>query len=73
MTSPQDYVAVAMPPRAKIPEPGAVDNKWQSDVYSMQDRDLWLAIRQAFLLLVDAIERRWGICPRTSEIRRAAK
>ena len=31
---------------------------------------LWLAIRQALLMIVDAIERTLGIAPRTSEMRR---
>lgn len=75
MTSPQDYVVVPMPPHAKIQEPGAVDKAGQSDVYYQQDRDrdLWQAIRQSLLLQVDAIERRLGICPRTSEIRRLSR
>jgi hypothetical protein len=30
---------------------------------------LWLAIRQALLMVVDAIERFLGIAPRTSELR----
>ena len=50
-----------------------IDAKGETGVYYQQDRDLWAAIRQALLLIVDAIERRLGICPRTSEIRRAAK
>jgi len=35
----------------------------------MDDRALWLAIRQALLMIVDAIERRYGLA-RTSEIRK---
>jgi hypothetical protein len=35
----------------------------------MSDRDLWLAVRQALLLIVDAIERRWGLA-RTSQERK---
>ena len=34
------------------------------------DRDLWLGIRQALLLAVDAIERWLGIVPRTAELRK---
>lgn len=36
----------------------------------MTDRDLWLKIRQALLMVVDAIERYVGIEPRTAELRR---
>jgi hypothetical protein len=35
------------------------------------DRTLWLAIRQALLMIVDAIERAQGITPRTAELRRS--
>jgi hypothetical protein len=35
----------------------------------MTDRDFWLVIRQALLLIVDAIERKWCISPRTAELR----
>ena len=73
MTNPQNYVAVAMPAHAKVPEPEAVDMEGEKGLYYQQDRELWLAIRQSHLLQVDAIERRLGICPRTSEIRRQAK
>lgn len=34
----------------------------------MSDRDFWILIRQALLMLVDAIERKWNL-PRTSVIR----
>ena len=37
------------------------------------DRDFWLQIRQALLMMVDAIERVARIEPRTSELRREAK
>ena len=33
-------------------------------------RDLWLAVRQALLMIVDAIERALGMAPRTAELRR---
>jgi len=36
----------------------------------MTDRELWLAIRQALLMIVDAIERSLGIEPRTSQLRK---
>jgi hypothetical protein len=36
-------------------------------------RGFWLSIRQAFLMMVDAIERELGISPRTSELRKADK
>ena len=36
----------------------------------MEDQEFWLAIRQALLALLDAVERRWNIKPRTSEIRK---
>ena len=36
----------------------------------MADRDLWLSIRQALLMVVDAIERAFGVEPRTAELRR---
>jgi hypothetical protein len=33
-------------------------------------RELWLAVRQALLMIVDAIERALGIAPRTAELRK---
>ena len=33
-------------------------------------RALWLSVRQALLMFVDAIERYLHICPRTAEIKR---
>lgn len=36
-------------------------------------RDLLFAIREALLLMIDAIERELGISPRTSEIRKLMK
>ena len=41
------------------------------DVESLQDGDFWAIMRQALLLILDAIERKCGIAPRTAEIRRA--
>ncbi len=35
----------------------------------MSDEEFWLAIRQALLLLVDILERKLGISPRTAELR----
>lgn len=35
------------------------------------DRDFWMAIRTALLMILDALERRLCIEPRTSEIRKA--
>jgi len=39
----------------------------------MTDRDLWLSIRQALLMIVDAIERKFDINPRTAELRKLGK
>jgi len=39
----------------------------------MTDPDFWLAIRQALLMMLDAIERRLSIQPRTAEIRKERK
>jgi hypothetical protein len=33
-------------------------------------RDFWLAIRQALLMIVDALERELGLSPRTAELRK---
>ncbi len=38
----------------------------------MDEREFWLLIRQALLMFIDAIERRYNL-PRTAELRRAAK
>ena len=35
-----------------------------------ESRDLWLAVRQALLMIVDAIERALGLAPRTAELRK---
>jgi hypothetical protein len=37
----------------------------------MSDHDFLLAIRQALLMALDALERKLGIEPRTAEIRKA--
>jgi hypothetical protein len=34
----------------------------------LTDKELWLLIRRALLLIVDAIERRWGLA-KTSDLR----
>jgi len=39
----------------------------------MTDPDFWLAIRQALLMILDAIERLLAISPRTAEIRKERK
>jgi len=36
-------------------------------------RDFLLAVRQAFLMMVDACERELGISPTTAELRREAR
>lgn len=36
-------------------------------------REFWVAVRQALLMLVDALERELGISPRTAELRKTAK
>lgn len=39
----------------------------------MTEREFWLAIRQAMLMALDALERWLEISPRTAELRRANK
>ena len=36
-------------------------------------RDFWLAVRQALLMMVDAIERELNLCPRTAKLRKDSK
>jgi hypothetical protein len=36
-------------------------------------REFWIAIRQALLMVIDAIERELAIEPRTAEIRKQAR
>jgi len=36
----------------------------------MPDREFWLAVRQALLMMVDAIERLCNVTPRTAEVRK---
>ena len=38
----------------------------------MSDREFWILVRQALLLFVDAIERRYGL-RRTAELRKAER
>jgi len=38
----------------------------------MEDKDFWLAIRQALLMMVDAIERKYGL-DRTAELRKMVR
>ena len=38
----------------------------------MMSREFWLALRQALLMVVDALERELGISPRTASLRRTA-
>jgi hypothetical protein len=35
----------------------------------MSEREFWIAVRQALLMLVDAVERKLQMSPTTSEIR----
>lgn len=39
----------------------------------MTDYDFFMIVRQALLLVVDAIERKFDIHPRTCELRKEAK
>ncbi len=39
----------------------------------MTDREFWLAVRQAILMFLDALERWQSIAPRTAELRKEAK
>ncbi len=39
----------------------------------MAERELWIGIRKAVLLLLDVLERYLAISPTTSEIRRRSK
>jgi len=39
----------------------------------MDEREFWMAVRQALLMVLDALERRLGIEPRTAELRREVK
>jgi len=36
-------------------------------------REFWMAVRQAVLMFLDALERELGIEPRTAELRRMVK
>ena len=37
------------------------------------ERDFWMAVRQALLMIVDAIERKLEVVPRTSALRKSEK
>ncbi len=39
----------------------------------MSDNEFWMAIRQALLMIIDAIERKFAVSPRTSELRKLIK
>ncbi len=39
----------------------------------MSDSEFWMAVRQALLMLIDAIERKYAVSPRTSELRKLIK
>jgi len=39
----------------------------------VDDKEFWLLIRQALLLFVDAIERKFLVSPRTAEMRKGGK
>ena len=49
------------------------DAPGESEELVVINRALLMQVRQALLMVVDAIERRDNITPRTSELRRAAK
>ena len=36
---------------------------------TLSDYDFWMILRRALLLILDAIERKLGICPTTADIR----
>jgi len=36
-------------------------------------RDFWMAVRQAVLMFLDALERELGLEPRTAELRKIVK
>jgi hypothetical protein len=42
-------------------------------VQSRTDREFWLQIRSALLAQVDAIERAFGVKPRTAELRKETR
>ena len=49
------------------------DGKRGDDEMIVVNRGLLLQVRQAMLMVADSVERRCGITPRTSELRREAK
>lgn len=50
-----------------------IDTKHETGVYPEMGRDLWMAIRQNSLGMVDVIERHFGVTPRTAELRKLYK
>lgn len=40
---------------------------------TQNNREIWLAVRDAFLRIVDAIEKQFGLSPTTAELRKRAK
>jgi hypothetical protein len=40
---------------------------------SLEDREFWMCVRQALLMLLDALERKLGIAPRTAELRKTER
>jgi hypothetical protein len=40
---------------------------------STEDREFWMCVRQALLMMLDALERRLGISPRTAELRKETR
>jgi len=49
------------------------DGEHGDDEMIVVNRGLLLQVRQAMLMVADSVERRCGITPRTSELRREAK
>ena len=39
----------------------------------MDERKFWMVIRQALLAIINAVEKRYSIQPRTSELRKFVK
>ena len=56
-----------------LDNPIPVDAKHKTGVYSEMGRDLWMAIRQNYLGMVDVIERHLGITPKTANLRKLYK
>ena len=41
-----------------------------NEMMMIDDREFWMIVREALLLFIDAIERKWCITPRTSVLRK---